>query len=152
MHDRGACVAGGHAWQGGCMVGRAWGCAWQGICIAGGMHGMGTCGMGCMLGSGVCMAEFMHGGCAWQDGMCGRGACIAGRHAWQEVCMEGRGACVAGETATAVDGTHPTGMHSCNQDINHHGRHASPYDVPSLSEYKLHVATINRTVKLIFSL
>ena len=23
------------------------------------------------------------------------------------------GTCVAGETATAVDGTHPTGMHSC---------------------------------------
>ena len=30
-----------------------------------------------------------------------RGACAA------------RGACVAGETATAADGTHPTGMHSC---------------------------------------
>ena len=23
------------------------------------------------------------------------------------------GGCVAGETATAADGTHPTGMHSC---------------------------------------
>ena len=29
-----------------------------------------------------------------------------GGHTW-------RGACVAGETATAADGTHPTGMHSC---------------------------------------
>ena len=35
-------------------------------------------------------------------GMHGRG------HAWQ-------GACVGGETATAVGGTHPTGMHSCNE-------------------------------------
>ena len=34
------------------------------------------------------------------------GACIAGGDAWQ-------GACVAGETATAADGMHPTGMHSC---------------------------------------
>ena len=31
-----------------------------------------------------------------------------GEHAWQ-----GGGACMAGETATAADGTHPTGMHSC---------------------------------------
>ena len=43
---------------------------------------------------------------------------MAGRHVWQGVCMAvgvcgGEGACVAGETATAVDGTHPTGMHSC---------------------------------------
>ena len=27
--------------------------------------------------------------------------------------MTWQGACVAGETATAADGTHPTGMHSC---------------------------------------
>ena len=27
-------------------------------------------------------------------------------------CMAGQ-VCMAGETATAVDGTHPTGMHSC---------------------------------------
>ena len=47
------------------------------------------------------MAGGMHGrGCAWQ------GACMAGG-------MHGRGVCVAGEMATAVDGTHPTGMHSC---------------------------------------
>ena len=38
-----------------------------------------------------------------------QGACVAGGHAWQ-----GEGACVSGETATAVDGTHPTGMHSCS--------------------------------------
>ena len=29
---------------------------------------------------------------------------LVGGHAWQ-------GVCVAGEIATAVDGTHPTGMH-----------------------------------------
>ena len=36
----------------------------------------------------------------------GMGACMAGG-----VC--GGGACMTGETATAADGTHPTGMHSC---------------------------------------
>ena len=43
----------------------------------------------------------MHGG-----RLHGRGVCIVG------VCVRGA-ACVAGETATAADGTHPTGMHSC---------------------------------------
>ena len=43
------------------------------------------------------------GGCAWQRGMCVAGA-------------GGGGRCVAGETATAADGTLPTGMLSC---INH---------------------------------
>ena len=33
------------------------------------------------------------------------GACVAG------ACTAG-GACMAGETATAADGSHPTGMHS----------------------------------------
>ena len=36
---------------------------------------------------------------------------MAGGHAWQGG-MRGKGACVAGETATAADGTHPTGIHS----------------------------------------
>ena len=42
----------------------------------------------------------MHGRweCAWQGGVYGRRGC-----AWQE----------AGEMATAAEGTHPTGMHSC---------------------------------------
>ena len=50
----------------------------------------------------------MHGrGHAWWGGMCGRVCvCVAGG-------MCGRGACLAGEMATAADGTHPTGMHSC---------------------------------------
>ena len=54
-----------------------------------GMHGGGC------VWQGACMAGGMHGGgCAWL------GACVAG-------------ACMAGETATAADGMHPTGMHSC---------------------------------------
>ena len=44
-------------------------------------------------------------GHAWQMGMHVRGNAWQG-HAWQ-------GACMAGETATAADGMHPTGMHSC---------------------------------------
>ena len=54
----------------------------------------------------------MHGkGCAWQEGAWWE-AYVAGfvhdrGHAWQ-------GACVAGEMATAEDGTHPTGIHSCS--------------------------------------
>ena len=32
--------------------------------------------------------------------------------------VEGRGACVAGETATAADGTYPTGMHSCCKEVS----------------------------------
>ena len=48
----------------------------------------------------------VHGrGHVWHGSMHGRG-CVAGEHVWW-------GACVAGETATAVDGTHTTGMHSC---------------------------------------
>ena len=51
----------------------------------------------------------MHGwGFTWQGVyMVGGEACMAGECAW-------KGACMAGQTATAVDGTHPTGMHSCN--------------------------------------
>ena len=44
VHGSGACVAGGHEWQGACVVGkgmRGRGCAWQGgcmvcVCVAGG--------------------------------------------------------------------------------------------------------------------
>ena len=36
-------------------------------------------------------------------GVCGGGGWV---HAWQ-------GPCIAGQMATAADGTHPTGMHSC---------------------------------------
>ena len=56
------------------------------------------------------------GGSAWQ------GACMAGGVgglyggegcAWQGRGMHSRGTCLAGQTATAADGRHPTGMHSC---------------------------------------
>ena len=58
---------------------------------------------GDLHGKGVCVAGGMHGRCV----------CVAGDHAWQ-----GGNACpgvfyTAGEMATAADGTHPTGMHSC---------------------------------------
>ena len=51
----------------------------------GGMHGRGACVVGSMLGracvtGGICGGG-MHGG--------GGGACVAGRQAWQRVCMAG---------------------------------------------------------------
>ena len=59
----------------------------------------------------VCPQGGVHGerGCVWQ-----RGACMVkrGMQGKEEV-MHGRGACVAGEMATAANGMHPTGMHSC---------------------------------------
>ena len=67
-------------WQGG-MYGR------------GSVHDRGACivGRACVAG-GVCMAG---GACIVGEGMHGRGACMAGGHAWQ-------GACVAG----GMHGTH----------------------------------------------
>ena len=71
---RGACVAGGHPWQGGvhgrgaCMAG--WTCMAEGACMAGGVHGRGACM------EGVCVVG--HGG--W-------GVCMAGEHAWQGACV-----------------------------------------------------------------
>ena len=68
------------------------------------------------------MAEDVHGrGCAWQGGMYGREAfmagraCVAGgmRGRGGGACMEGW-TCVAGETAIVAGDTHPTGMHSCS--------------------------------------
>ena len=50
-----ACVAGGHAWQGGMCS--------RGACVAGGHVWQGG-----MCGRGACVAE----GCAWQGGMHGR--------------------------------------------------------------------------------
>ena len=47
---------------------------------------------------GVCIAE-VH----TCQGACMTGVCVAGGHTWQ-------GACMSRETATAVDGTHPTGQ------------------------------------------
>ena len=64
--------------------------------------------------SGCAWQGDMHGrGHVWQGGMHGgRGACIAWGMHGIGVCMTG-GVCMARETATAADGTHPTGMHSC---------------------------------------
>ena len=55
--------------------------------------------VGDMSGQGACVAEEGH---AWQRGGHGRGG-----HVWL-----GKGG-VGGEAATAADGTHHTGMHSC---------------------------------------
>ena len=89
-------MASGHVWQGACIAG---------VCVVG----------------GVCGREVNGRGHAWQGVMQGRvallaGACMAGGvhgrgHAWWGTCM--MGVCMAGETATAADGMHPTGMHSC---------------------------------------
>ena len=81
--------------------------------VKGGVHGKG----GCTWQSGACVAKggvcTKGGGMHGEEGVCGkwaymhdrRGMC-GGGHVWQ-------GACMTGETATAVYGTHPTGMHSC---------------------------------------
>ena len=59
-------------------------------------EGGGTCEV-----KGACVVK---GGHAWQSGACvAKGGVHGGRG----------GGCVAGETATAADGRHPTGMHSC---------------------------------------
>ena len=64
----GACVVGGHVWQG--------------VCLAGGVCGGGHAWQGRHAWQGACMAE----GHAWQGacmagGMHGRGACMVGGHA-----------------------------------------------------------------------
>ena len=70
--------------------------------MAGGVHGRGHAW-------GACVAGGMHSrGHVWQGGHAWQGACIAGGHAWKGGIHDRRW----GETATAVDGTHPTGMQS----------------------------------------
>ena len=75
------------------------------------------------------------GMCGEEGGMYGKeGACMAkedvhgeGGHAWQR-----GGACMAGDMATAADGTHPTGMHSCYRCFSVQGvGGGSLYDVTS---------------------
>ena len=70
--------------------------------------------------SQACVKNSVHGrgGACMAGGVCGRGACMAGGMPGKggmhgRGCVWQGGACVAGETATAADGTHPTGMHSC---------------------------------------
>ena len=77
-----------HAWWGGAYLAGdcAWWWAWRGkrACMTeGGMYGR------------------------------GRGASVAGGDMHSKGACMVRGACVTGEMATAVDSTHPTGMHSC---------------------------------------
>ena len=77
-------------------------------------------GWGMCAQEGVSMPEGGHAclGDTSAQGVCGPGehACL-GACMKEGVCMPGgmhsQGVCVAGETATAVGGTHPTGMHSC---------------------------------------
>ena len=59
----------------------------------------------------------MAGGHAW-PGACVVGVCGWG-HAWQGAMCVGGGVCMAEETATGVDGTHPTGMHSCMLNVSY---------------------------------
>ena len=54
----------------------------------------------CIAG-GYCGGGMQGRGCAWHGVVHGRG------HEWWVACM-------AEETATAADGPHPTGMHSCS--------------------------------------
>ena len=93
----------GHAWWGACVAG--------GACVVGCVHGRGAC-----VARGAGMAR--ERGHAWWETCMGvyvaRGAMHGRGHAWW------RGACVAGETATVVDGMHPTGMHSCLKYFNSH--------------------------------
>ena len=80
------------------------------VILSGGVHGRET---ECVWrGGGMYGRRGMHG-----RGMRDRGHAWCGVCAWQWACVvggvHGRGVCWAGETATAADGTRPTGMHSC---------------------------------------
>ena len=95
---------------GGCLLlGGAW--SWGGVCSWGDAWSRGVCLLpeGCLVQGG-----------AWSWGVPGpRGVCSGGclvprvcsQGGWYPSMHWGRH---PGETATAVDGTHPTGMHSCN--------------------------------------
>ena len=73
---------------------------WWGTCISGGMHGRDVHGRGMNDRGYEWQGACVRGVCMVAGGVCGRG------HAWQ-------GGMRAGEMATATDGIHPTGMHSC---------------------------------------
>ena len=102
-------------------------CQWGGLCAwqAAGKHvwqSLGGCGRGARMGGGMCGRwQGVHGKGGGGHAWCGGSMCGGGGYAWQggsvcgrEACMAG-GACMARETATAADGTHPTGMHSCQK-------------------------------------
>ena len=58
---------------------------------------------GKVMFSQACVKNSVHGG----GGGCGKGGVRGRGHVWWGV--HGRGTCMARETATAADGTHPTG-------------------------------------------
>ena len=101
---QGVCMAGWHAWQGACMAEVCMAGDMAGGCVAGGTCMAGECAWwgACVLGA--CMAGDMHGRGYGVGSMCG-GSMHCGGHAWHGG--------VAGDMATAADGMHPTGMHSC---------------------------------------
>ena len=87
-----ACVKNSVNKRGACMTGAA--------CMVGRWHDGGMCGRS-LHGQGACMVGGGHRR---------QGACVGGMHDGGACVV---GACVAEDTATAADGTHPTGMHSC---------------------------------------
>ena len=92
MPGRGVACSGG-----GVHGPRGWG-AWSqgGGALPQGVHGLGVHGPG-----GGCMVP---GRGAWSQGVHGPGGLVS-QHALMQT--------PPGETATAADGMHPTGMHSC---------------------------------------
>ena len=81
MHGRGACMAGGHAWQGD-MHGRGpvW---WWEACMAGGMCVGGMHGGGGMHGRGCVWWGHVWQGVCMMGGMCGEGGVHGGGQVWQ---------------------------------------------------------------------
>ena len=53
---------------------------------------------------------------ARQGSECGSWGMHAGGHVCQGACIREGGGLHTGETATEVEGTHPTGMHSCTKN------------------------------------
>ena len=67
-------------------------------------------GGGCLVRGGACS-----GGCSWGGVPGPRWGLLRGGGAWSPGSALGAGGVPGGDppTATAADGTHPTGMHSC---------------------------------------
>ena len=71
-------------------------CSWGGVSAVGGV-----CSGGCLLPGG-CLHP---GGVSAPEGVSASGGGLVSQHALRQT--------PPGQTATAADGTHPTGMHSC---------------------------------------
>ena len=82
------------------------------VCPPGGVPGPGRClvpGAVCSWGGllpGVPGPRGSAPGGAWSGGVCSGGVVVVSQHALRQT--------PSGEMATAADGTHPTGMHSCS--------------------------------------